>query len=117
MYHANVNVNSIAKNVTRIKIGKTINACVSVKNQKKHYACKKGYIWISATCTCENGKYLGSIIENLVITCNEIIEESKTVPTNINDRKLSCQTKISIFYLPFYLLLEHYWWLSVFTFT
>ena len=37
---------------------------------------------------CENGKYLASITENSVITCDEIIdaEETKTIPTNFNER-------------------------------
>ena len=42
---------------------------------------EKSYIWNSTTCNCENGKYLGSIIDDSVITCYEIIEDTKTVPT------------------------------------
>ena len=47
----------------------------------------KDYIWISAACSCENGKYLGSIIDNSVIMDDEIIEETKhtsikTIQTN-----------------------------------
>ena len=40
--------------------------------------------------SCENGKYLASIIDNSVITCDEIIhvEESKSIPKNI-----MCETK------------------------
>ena len=38
---------------------------------------KKSYIWNPSTYTCENGKYLGSIIDDSVITCDEIIEEKK----------------------------------------
>ena len=34
-----------------------------------------------AKCICENGKYFASIIDSSVITCNEIIETTKTVPT------------------------------------
>ena len=29
--------------------------------------------WNPATCICKNGKYLASIIDDLVITCDEII--------------------------------------------
>ena len=32
--------------------------------------------------TCENGKYVGSIIDYSVVTCDEIIEATKTVPTS-----------------------------------
>ena len=42
---------------------------------KKHNICEKYYIWNSAACSCENGKYLASIIEDSVITCDEIIEK------------------------------------------
>ena len=47
-----------------------------------------------ATRSCKNGKYLASIIDNLVIMCNEITdvhaetksndEETKTIPTYFN---------------------------------
>ena len=39
---------------------------------KKHHTCEKDYIWNLATCSCENGKYLASIIGNSVHTCDEI---------------------------------------------
>ena len=42
--------------------------------------------WNPATCSCENGKYLASIIDDSVIMCDEIIEsygeETKIAPTN-----------------------------------
>ena len=44
-------------------------------------SAKKNYIQNTATCTCENVKYLGSIIHGSVITCEEIIEATKIVPT------------------------------------
>ena len=37
-------------------------------------------IWSPAKCTCENEKYLGSIIEDSVTACTEIIEGTKTIP-------------------------------------
>ena len=33
---------------------------------RRCHACEKYYIWNSATCICENGKYLASIMDNLV---------------------------------------------------
>ena len=42
---------------------------------KKHHVCEKSCIWNPATCSCENGKYLASIMDNSAITCNEIVEE------------------------------------------
>ena len=41
---------------------------------KKYHVCEKEYIWNSAKCSCENGKYLASIMDGSVIMCNEIIE-------------------------------------------
>ena len=35
--------------------------------------------WNPTTCTCENGKYLGSIIGDSVIACDEIIEAAKSI--------------------------------------
>ena len=50
-----------------------------------HYICEKCYIWNPAPCSYENSKYLASITDDSVITCDEIIEkETKTFPTNFN---------------------------------
>ena len=38
---------------------------------KKHNICEKDYIWNPATYTDKNGKYLTSIIDNSVITCDQ----------------------------------------------
>ena len=52
--------------------------------------CEKEYIWNPSTCICKNGKYLVSIMDDSVITCDEIVvsheyeEETKAVPTNFN---------------------------------
>ena len=43
--------------------------------------CKKDYIWNPAKWGCKNGKYLANIIKDSVIRCDEIIEETKTIPT------------------------------------
>ena len=39
--------------------------------------CKKDYIWNLAKSTCKNGRYTGEIIDDSVITCDEI-KETKT---------------------------------------
>ena len=65
------------------------------------YIYIKDYIWNLATCSCENGKYLASIMDNSEITCDESIKESKAFPTNFNEKK-RVKHKISIFYLHFY---------------
>ena len=43
---------------------------------KNYNICEKDYIWNPVTCSCENG----NIIDDSVISRNEIIEETKTVP-------------------------------------
>ena len=52
------------------------------------------YIWNPATCSCENDKCLASIIDDSVITCDEIKdveaksydEETKFVTENFNKK-------------------------------
>ena len=34
---------------------------------------KKDHIWNHVIWSCKNGKYLASIIDNLLVTCDEII--------------------------------------------
>ena len=64
--------------------------------------CEKCYIWNSATCSCQNGTYLGSIIDDSVITCDEIIEETKTIQTKTVSAK--CAT-INFYILLYFLLI------------
>ena len=53
------------------------------KNPKVNNAYNKDYILNPATCSFKNGKYVGSIIDDLLITWDEIIDTTKTVPINI----------------------------------
>ena len=75
----NVNANLMVKNVTQIKSTTTKNVDVSAKIRENIYV-KKIFLE-SYYMTCKNGKYLGSISGNSVITCDEIIEVTKTVST------------------------------------
>ena len=56
------------------------------KNWAEHHACKRDYIWNPATCICEKGRYPRSIIDDSVM-CDEIIEETKTLPTKSTSKK------------------------------
>ena len=47
------------------------------------------YIWNPVTCSCENGKHLGSFTDDSVIMCDEITEKTKTLPTNFNEKMQS----------------------------
>ena len=40
---------------------------------KKHHIWEKYYIWNPATYSFKNGKYLASVVDDSVITCDEII--------------------------------------------
>ena len=63
----------------------------------KRHVCEKDYVWNPATCNCENGKYLASIMDDSMITCDEVIksydEKIKTIPTNFNEKKVTCKTQ------------------------
>ena len=54
------------ENVIQINGGITRNVDVSVKN-----IYKKDHIWNPSTCSSENGRYLASIVDDSVITCDE----------------------------------------------
>ena len=41
---------------------------------KKDHTSKKDHICILSSCSCKNERYLASIIEDLVITCDGIID-------------------------------------------
>ena len=73
----------MVENAIQIKRGILINVDVSAEIQKNIMCAKKDYIWNPATCTCENGEYLGSIIDDSVITCDDIINAADSVSTNI----------------------------------
>ena len=76
-------------------------------NCKKYHMCKKDYNWNPSTCICENSRYLKSIVDTLVIVCDEIINSmdsvstnvTKTIPTNAmstasiysDDKKVTCE--------------------------
>ena len=68
---------------------------------KNHHIHEKDYIWNPATCIGKYGKYFASIIDDLVITCDEIIdaeaksyyEETKTIPANFSQKNAICKTK------------------------
>ena len=77
----NLKVNFREENIIHIKSGIPINVYASVKNIT--YVKKN-----SAICSCKNGKYLASIIDDdSVVTCDGVVEEKKTVPTNFNKKK------------------------------
>ena len=87
IYHGNIDADLMEEN--EIQINRWI--AINVDECKKRNVCEKDYVWNPATCSCENGKYLTSIMKDSRITCDEIIksyaEEAKTIPTNFAEKK------------------------------
>ena len=60
--------------------------------------CVKKNVWVPSTCVCEIDRYLKNITDDLVITCDEIIdvvaisycEPTKTTPVNFKEKKATC---------------------------
>ena len=60
-----------------------------------------------ATCNCENGKYLASIVDDSAISDGVIKsydEEIKTIPTNFNEKNRTCKTQFFYILLVFLLI-------------
>ena len=78
---------------------------------KKRHVYEKVYVWNTATCNFENGKYLARITDDSVITLNEMkLWNHKIKMQNLSPAKKQflmkrmqpVKRKISIFYLDFY---------------
>ena len=54
-------------------------------------------------CGCKDGKCLANFIDDSVITCDEIIEETKTIK-QILIKKVDCQSQNFYFLLAFLLI-------------
>ena len=52
---------------------------------KNYHECKKDYSYDPSTCIYENGKYLKSIADTSVITCDEIISVTDIISTKITN--------------------------------
>ena len=60
-----------------------MNINVRVRIWKNMWA-KKDYIKNPVKCTCKNDKYEENIIDKL---CDEILDTTKTVPSNSNEKR------------------------------
>ena len=69
---------------------------------KKRHVCEKGYVWNPATCNCKNEKYLASIMDDLTIMCDEIIDD--IFLTNFIENKVNCKTQNFYIMLTFLLI-------------
>ena len=52
---------------------------------------KKYYIWNPSTCGCENNECLGSILNDLTVTCDDILEPTKNTTRNFDNKKATCK--------------------------
>ena len=80
-YIMQVGVSLMAEYVTQIKSRITIIVGVSAKIRNNIMCAEKDYLWNPATCSWEDGKYLGSTIGDSVITCGETINAAGSVST------------------------------------
>ena len=53
---------------------------------KKRHVCEKDYVCNPAAYSCQNGKYLASIVDDSAILCDEIIE-SYDEETNFDEKE------------------------------
>ena len=53
------------------------------KNQKEDRVCQNSYICNPGAFACETRKYLRSIIDDSVVTCNDTINAADIVSTNV----------------------------------
>ena len=68
-----------------------------------HHICEKDYVWNPATCNCENGKYLASIMDDSAIMCDEVVK-SNDEEINFNEKKAICKTQNFYILLAFLLI-------------
>ena len=80
--------------VIKIKGGRTINVDVKI--------CEIDYIWNSATCNCENGKYLASIMDDSAIICDYVIDADDE--TKFIEKKATCKSQNFYILLTFLLI-------------
>ena len=72
----------------------------------------KNYVWNPITCSCENGKYLTSIIVGSEIICNEVTDaeaksndqKTNTVSANFKEKKANHETQVFYMLLVFLLI-------------
>ena len=54
-------------------------------NAKVIVHARKGYNWNPSTCICENSKYLKSVADTSVITCDKIISVMGILSTKMTN--------------------------------
>ena len=80
---------------------------------QKHHVCERNCTWDPSTCICENGKYLGIIIGDSEIICDELREVAKSIPTktvlkktnpiNFNKKKRNLYNRKILYFTRFFI--------------
>ena len=70
----NLNLQKFQFNLNSNQIWNNDKCLCEYKNPTEHRVCEKKN-WNRATCSCKNGKYVASITDNSVITCDHIIND------------------------------------------
>ena len=68
---------------------------------------EKDYVWNPRTCSCENGKYLASIMDDSAILCDEVIKSFKvikSISTSFNEKNIASKTQNFYILLAFLLI-------------
>ena len=69
----------MVKNIIQFKSGIKIRVNVSVKIYLNIVYAKKYYLLNRSACPCQKNEYLGSIIDDSVVTCDETTKPTKTI--------------------------------------
>ena len=59
---------------------------INVGESEKSKKALRKRLYLESSCSCKNGKYIGSIIDDSAITNDKITEETKTVPINFDEK-------------------------------
>ena len=64
-----------------------IENVIQIKSGATNRLCKENYIWNPITFVRENIRCLKSSTDDLIITCDEMIDVSDAMSINLNDKK------------------------------
>ena len=68
-----------------------IENVIQIKSGATNRLCKENYIWIPITFVRGNIRCLKNSTDDLIITCDEMIDVSDAMSINLNDKKATCK--------------------------
>ena len=82
---------------------------------KNYQTCKKDYGWNTSICVCENGRHLKSVADDSLVTCDEIMNSTGSVSTNVttvlkkfHNKKVRCKIGLIILLFIIAIICFHY---------